>query len=95
MATGNAGGRGGNGAPVEIDMLAYDRLHPDLRRMIQNFALPISAASVEAQAARYADLAAFQRWNRPALQRFRDQMIAKLWGADHPLIGSPLREDWS
>lgn len=95
MATGNAGGNGGNGAPIDIDIPAYDRLAPELRRMIQNFALPISAAAVEAQANRYGSLEAFQQWNRPALQKFRDMMIRKIWGADHPMLGLPLREDWT
>lgn len=92
---GNAGGSGGNGAPPEIDFPAYDRLAPDLRRMVQNFALPLSAAAVEQQARRFDSPAAFEAMNRVVLQKFRDAKIAAMWSHDHPMIGQPLRENWT
>lgn len=98
----NAGGQG-NGLALSVreEMAIFDALPVGAKEIVWNFAYPLSAPAVAAQcfahkAKRYEPLPqSFVDMNRAVLPRFRDAQILSKYGADHPMIGQPLREDWS
>lgn len=99
-----ANGVGGNGVALTPaqEMAIFDTLPLPVRRMAWNFALPLSAPALAAQCQAHgmtrADKVmapAFEALNRRVLPGFRDRHIRIKYGDDHPMIGRPLREDWS
>lgn len=98
----NAGGQGnGLALSVEQELAIFDQLPPPVKEIAWNFAYPLSAPALAAQCqvhkVKRGDPlpASFVEMNRHVLPRFRDAQIARNYDADHPMIGRPLREDWT
>lgn len=100
--SGNAPGANGAVTPPEFEYKVFDAFPRWLKEMMWNYAYPLNAIAVEAQARKHDALSGvyraelyFEDLNRDILARFRDRQIEAHWPEGHPMIGQALRDDWT